>query len=106
MPYNIRIVSPYPPRRCGIGTFSRDLATALEHFTAEIENIRIAAIDNGSGRYDIPVDLTLDQYNPASWRDTTNHIINRAKESSNPTVALLHHRNGLDPDDNRNDGQG
>jgi glycosyltransferase involved in cell wall biosynthesis len=106
MPYNIRIVSTYPPRRCGIGTFSRDLATALEHFTAEIGHIRIAAIDNGSGRYDIPVDLTIDQYNPTSWQDTITHIIARAKESANPTVVLLQHEYGLDPDDNGNDGQG
>jgi len=100
------MVSTYPPRRCGIGTFSRDLATALAHFTAEIGHIRIAAIDNGSGRYDIPVDLTIDQYNPVSWRDTTAHVINRAKESTNPTVVLLQHEYGLDPDDNGNDGQG
>jgi len=100
------MVSTYPPRKCGIGTFSRDLATALEHFTAEIGNIRIAAVDNGSGRYNIPVDLTIDQYNPVSWRDTTTHIINRAKESSNPTIVLLQHEYGLDPDDNGNDGQG
>ena len=106
MPYNIRMVSTYPPRRCGIGTFSRDLATALAHFTAEIGNIRIAAIDNGSGRYDIPVDLTIDQYNPVSWQDTITNIIARAKESSNHTVVLLQHEYGLDPDDNGNDGQG
>ena len=106
MQYNIRIVSTYPPRRCGIGTFSRDLATALEHFTAEIGNIRIAAIDNGSGRYDIPVDLTIDQYNPVSWQDTITNIIARAKESSNTTVVLLQHEYGLDPDDDGNDGQG
>ncbi len=106
MPYNIRMVSTYPPRRCGIGTFSRDLSTALAHLTSEIGHIRIAAIDNGSGRYDIPVDLTIDQYNPVSWRDTTTHIIARAKESANPTVVLLQHEYGLDPDDNGNDGQG
>jgi glycosyltransferase involved in cell wall biosynthesis len=106
MPYNIRMVSTYPPRRCGIGTFCRDLATALEHFTSEIGYIRIAAIDNGVGRYDIPVDLTIDQYNPVSWQDTTTHIIARAKESSNPTVVLLQHEYGLDPDDDGNDGQG
>jgi len=100
------MVSTYPPRRCGIGTFSRDLATALEHFTAEIGSIRIAAIDNGSGRYDIPVDLTIDQYNPVSWRDTTTHIIARAKESTNLTVVLLQHEYGLDPDDHGNEGQG
>ena len=106
MPYNIRIVSTYPPRRCGIGTFSRDLATALEHFTAEVGHIRVAAIDNGSGRYDIPVDLRIDQYNPVSWKDGMTHIITRAKESSNPTIVLLQHEYGLDPDDNGEDGQG
>jgi len=106
MAYNIRIVSTYPPRRCGIGTFSRDLATALEHFTGEVGHIRVAAIDRGNGPYRIPVDLTIDQYNPVSWRDTTGHIIARAKQSPNPTVVLLQHEYGLDPDDSGEDGQG
>ncbi|OHB66381.1 MAG: hypothetical protein A2Y76_13640 [Planctomycetes bacterium RBG_13_60_9] len=97
MPYNIRIVSTYPPRRCGIGTFSRDLATALAHFTAEVGHIRIAAIDNGNGPYDIPVDLIVDQYNPASWRDAVIHISTRASEARNPTVVALQHEFGLDP---------
>jgi len=61
MPYNIRIVSTYPPRRCGIGTFSRDLANALKHFTGEIGYIRVAAIDNNKMPYHIPVDLVIDQ---------------------------------------------
>jgi hypothetical protein len=70
MAYNIRMVSTYPPRRCGIGTFSRDLATALAHFTSEVGHIRVAAIDNDNGPYDIPVDLTIDQYNPESCMST------------------------------------
>lgn len=106
MPYNIRIVSTYPPRRCGIGTFSRDLATALGHFTAEVGNIRIAAIDNRNGPYGIPVEFTIDQHNPASWRAATNEIINRAKQTRYPTVVLLQHEYGLDPDDKGQDGQG
>ncbi len=106
MPYNIRIVSTYPPRRCGIGTFSRDLASALEHFTAEVGYIRIAAIDNNKWPYGIPVDLVIDQYNPQSWIDTTRHIITRAGESKDPTIVLLQHEYGLDPDKDGNDGQG
>lgn len=106
MPYNIRIVSTYPPRRCGIGTFSRDLATALAHFTAEVGYIRVAAIDNGHGPYDIPVDLVIDQYNPKSWRDTTEHIITRACEGKHPTIVALQHEFGLDPDGLGNDGVG
>jgi glycosyltransferase involved in cell wall biosynthesis len=106
MPYNIRIVSTYPPRRCGIGTFSRDLANALEHFTGEVGHIRIAAIDNGSGPYAIPVDLIIDQYDPQSWRFAIHDIIARANESPNPTVILLQHEYGLDPDKEGIDGQG
>lgn len=106
MPYNIRIVSTYPPRRCGIGTFSRDLATALAHFTAEVGHIRIAAIDNGHGPYDIPVDLVIDQYNPKSWHGAIVHICTRATEVPNPTVVILQHEFGLDPDSKGNDGRG
>jgi len=106
MPYNIRIVSTYPPRRCGIGTFSRDLATALEHLTAEVGHIRVAAIDNGNGPYGIPVDLTIDQYNPQSWADAIINISARAKEGTNPTVIILQHEFGLDPDEKGEDGQG
>lgn len=106
MPYNIRIVSTYVPRRCGIATFSRNLANSLSHFTGEVGYIRVAAIDSGNGPYNIPVDLVIDQYNPRSWLDTTEHIIARAKESPNPTVVLLQHEYGLDPAADGRDGRG
>ncbi|MEN6385504.1 MAG: hypothetical protein ABFD79_09925 [Phycisphaerales bacterium] len=98
MQYNIRIISTYPPRRCGIGTFSRDLANALEHFTGEVGNIRIAAIDKDNLPYHIPVDLIIDQNNPSSWRNITEDIIVRSAESKNQTIVLLQHEYGLDPD--------
>jgi glycosyltransferase involved in cell wall biosynthesis len=78
----------------------------LAHFTAEVGHIRVAAIDNGHGPYDIPVDLVIDQYNPRSWRDTITHIVTRAAEGKNPTIVTLQHEFGLDPDDQGNDGQG
>ncbi len=106
MPYNIRIVSTYPPRRCGIGTFSRDLANALEYFTGEVGSIRITAIDNEGLSYNIPVDLIIDQYDPQSWKYAIKDILSRANENPNPTVVLLQHEYGLDPDENGNDGEG
>jgi glycosyltransferase involved in cell wall biosynthesis len=106
MPYNIRIVSTYPPRRCGIGTFSRDLASALQHFTGEVGHIRVAAIDNGNEPYNVPVDLVIDQYNLESWSYAIKDIITRAKESKNPTIIILQHEYGLDPDTNGEDGRG
>jgi len=106
MPYDIRIVSTYPPRRCGIGTFSRDLASALQHFTGEVGHIRIAAIDKGNGPYNVPVDLVIDQYNSESWNFVIENIITRAKESTNPTIIILQHEYGLDPDKNGKSGRG
>jgi len=106
MPYNIRFVTTYPPRRCGIGTFSRDLASALEHFTGEVGHIRVAAIDNSNGPYNVPVDLVIDQYNPDSWSFAIKDIITRAKESTNPTIVILQHEYGLDPDTNGEDSRG
>ncbi|MDH4201969.1 MAG: hypothetical protein OEV87_03670 [Phycisphaerae bacterium] len=106
MAWNIRMVSTYPPRRCGIGTFCRDLSNALSQLTGEVGHIRTAAIDNNHGPYNIPVDLVIDQYNPHSWEDVTREIINRAKESNNPTAIVLQHEFGLDPNDQGNDGEG
>jgi glycosyltransferase involved in cell wall biosynthesis len=107
MAWNIRMVSTYPPRRCGIGTFCRDLSNALSQFTGEIGHIRIAAIDNNHGPYNIPVDLVIDQHNPKSWHQITKEIISRAKESNNPTAVVLQHEYGLDVDEQgRGDGYG
>ena len=106
MPYNIRIVSTYPPRRCGIGTFTRDLANALEHFTGEVGSIRVTAIDREGLPYSIPADLVIDQYDPQSWQYSIKDIVARAGESTNYPVVLLQHEYGLDPDKDGNDGQG
>ena len=106
MPYNVRIVSTYPPRKCGVGTFSRDLAGALENFTGEVDQIRVAAIDKDNLPYNIPVDLVIGQYSVESWHKAGDDIIARASESVNPTVVLLQHEYGLDPDKDGNDSRG
>ena len=106
MPYDIRIVSTYPPRRCSIGTFTRDLANALEHFTGEVGSIRVAAINREGLPYDIPVDLVIDQYDPQSWQYAIKDVITRAGESPNDSVVLLQHEYGLDPGKHGKDGEG
>lgn len=106
MPWNIRIVSTYPPRKCGIGTFCRDLSNALSQLSAEVGHIRIAAIDNDNGPYNIPVDIVIKQYDPKSWKDAADQIVTRAGEASNPTAVVLQHEFGLDPDDEGNEACG
>jgi glycosyltransferase involved in cell wall biosynthesis len=82
------------------------LASALEHFTGEVGHIRIAAIDQGNWPYNVPVDLVIDQYNSDSWSFAIKDIITRAKESINPTIVILQHEYGLDPDTNGKSGRG
>lgn len=106
MPYNIRIVSTYPPRACGIGAFSRHLANALANFTGEVGYVRVAALDKEGLVYNIPVDLVIDQYNPQSWLEAADTIASRSRESANPTVVLLQHEYGLDPAGPGKDGEG
>ena len=106
MPWNIRFVSTYPPRPCGIGTFCRNLANALEHFTAEVANIHVAVIDKDNGPYNGPVDIVIDQYAPQSWKNATDRIVARADSSSDTTVTVLQHEFGLDPDINGHDARG
>lgn len=103
---NIRIVGTYPPRRCGIAAFSRDLANALGHFTEEVRRVDVAAIDDESGPYDAPVDLIIDQRSGESWRQVTEEAVARAKALAHPTVVILQHEYGLDPDEDGRDGRG
>jgi len=100
------MVSTYPPRCCGIGTFSRGLANALSNFSAEVGSIRIAAIDNDRSSYKIPVDIVIDQRNPDSWLAAAEEIAWRAGASNIPTAAILQHEYGLDTDGEGNDGRG
>ena len=99
MSYNVRIVSTFPPRRCGIGTFSRDLTNALKHFKSDVQRVRIAAIDNGGLSYGKDVDVVIDQYSCESWEKAAKKITASARRSSARTIALLQHEYGLDPDE-------
>jgi len=105
MPWDIRFVSTYPPRLCGIGTFCRNLVDALRQFSAEAADIRIAAIDNGNGPYSNPVDIVINQYDAQSWKNATDHILAHTG-SSNNMVVVLQHEFGLDPDSQGNDACG
>jgi len=106
MPYNIRMVSTYPPRRCGIGTFCRSLANALSNFTSEVGYIRIAAINDGKKVYNIPVDIVIDQNSPSSWSSVAEEIAWRAGAGNVETVVILQHEYGLDSDGDGVAGRG
>lgn len=65
-PMNIAFLSTYPPRECGLATFTQDLVTQLStiHLTSQS---RIIAVSNGSYQYDDKVMMELIQNNRSSY---------------------------------------
>lgn len=107
MPVNIRMISTYPPRRCGIATFCRDLTEALESLNNQIDEVRIAAIENSpKAEPRGKVDIIIDQYNPDSWKLAAGKILDHARGKNNPTAVVLQHEYGLDPDPAAGPGRG
>ena len=102
----IRIISSYPPRACGIATFSANLANSFEHFREDVGQIRVAAIDSDRAAYDTPVDLVIDQYSSDSWRRATEQIIARSREQVDCPVVLMQHEYGLDTGPDRAEARG
>jgi polysaccharide biosynthesis protein PslF len=98
MTFDIRVLSTYGPRECGIATFTGNLLTALGNLTGEVGAMRVAAIDKDKLHYKFPVDLVIDQYNPDSWKSRTSAMLTRAVETENPTLFVFQHEFGLDPE--------
>jgi len=79
---------------------------ALGHFAADVSAVRVAAIDKNRCGYKLPVDIIIDQYVPHSWSSAASAIIAESDESLNPTVVVLQHEYGLDPDSDGRDAAG
>lgn len=72
-------VSTYPPRECGIGTFTRDLVTGVGTLEPPVGSI-VAAI-NGNGeqyQYEPIVRVQMEEGNPQSYIEAA-HRLNRIK---------------------------
>lgn len=98
MKYNIRVVSSFPPRLCGIGTYAENKLTGVRRYTSEIGSVNVAAID-GHHTYDSLVDIVIRQENEDSWVDAAKDIAQRALEKSSrgrvATIVDINHEFGL-----------
>lgn len=80
----IVFLTSYPPRECGIATFSQDLVQAIDRHFCQSFDLKVAALETETMlSYPKEVGYSLDPANPASYRQFAK-TINR-----NPTVELV-----------------
>ena len=91
---SILYVSSFPPRECGIATFTQDLTNAMDkEFNPEIKSKILAINDNGTSIYNYPRKV-VKQINETEMED----YINRANEiNKSPDIKLVNiqHEYGL-----------
>ncbi len=87
----VAYVSSFPPRACGIATFTRDLSEAV---AASGRNIgtRIAAINDEGATYSYAnqVRWTIDQCDPESWKKVARQI-----NASRVSLVSIQHEFGI-----------
>ena len=70
----VAFLGSFPPRQCGIATFTEDLMTAVEEVTHQRTSI-IAMNDRPEGyAYDSHVCLQIDKFNPDDYVATAQHL--------------------------------
>lgn len=90
----ILFITTYPPRECGIATYSEDLIKALEKQFAYSFSIKVCAVENDNEQHHYPgesVKYTLNTSHPQSYLDLAENI----NEDDNISIVLLQHEFGL-----------
>ena len=90
-PLTIAIVGNHLPRRCGIATFTADLAAAIERLPGA-STCSVIAMNERDRRYDYPacVELEIDDDDVASYRAAAEHV-----SSHRADVVSLQHEYGI-----------
>ncbi|PRR85312.1 glycosyltransferase family 4 protein [Clostridium luticellarii] len=86
---NIIFLSTYPPRACGIATFTADLTKNLS-YEFPSDNYKIAAINDENYKYEKDIWSTLNQFDRKSYIHLANLINN-----SDTDLVVIEHEYGI-----------
>lgn len=86
---NVGFLSTYPPRECGLATFTQDLVTQLSKI-ASTSRFKIIAVSNESLQYDDKVIMELGQNFRESYRQTASRLNN-----SDIELLVIEHEFGI-----------
>lgn len=90
----ILVLTTYPPRQCGIATYSQDLIKALNDHYVDSFSIKVCALENDNERHtysDPDVKYILNVSDPESY----NKLAQSINEDENLKVVLIQHEFGL-----------
>ena len=85
-------IGTYPPRQCGIGTFTENLAYAMLEDGTDAKDIIVVAINDHDLKYDYPpeVKLSIDQNQQSEYLKAAEFINNSGAEA-----CILEHEFGI-----------
>jgi glycosyltransferase involved in cell wall biosynthesis len=86
---NVAFLSTYPPRECGLATFTQDLVQALDAFDDLIKT-KVIAVSNGDYYNDPRVMTVLSQYDKWSYLDLAKKI-----NESDIDLLVIEHEYGI-----------
>jgi glycosyltransferase involved in cell wall biosynthesis len=89
----ILFITSYPPRECGIATYSQDLISALTKKFSTSLSVKICALENGETNYNYPeeVKYTLDTSRTTSYLD----LIEKINNDDQIQLVLIQHEFGF-----------
>lgn len=89
----ILCITSYPPRECGIATYSQDLRLALDNKFGQSLSLKVCALESGASNHAYPdeVKYTLDTTDPAQY-NTLAQTINSDKHIQ---LVLVQHEFGF-----------
>ncbi|MFW5746855.1 MAG: glycosyltransferase [Nanoarchaeota archaeon] len=91
-PLNIAFIGSFPPRKCGIGTFTRDLSSSVQTLSEEAIDYSIIAVDNKSDKLDYPeeVEFRIQQQKKKDYLRAAEFI-----NMSNIDIVCIQHEYGI-----------
>ncbi len=89
----ILFISSFPPRECGIATYSQDLIKALDNKFINSFSISVCALENENEKheYDLPVKYKLDTSHPEEYVKLAMKI----NRDDNISIVLVQHEFGF-----------
>ncbi|AEV67980.1 glycosyltransferase family 4 protein [Acetivibrio clariflavus] len=88
-PRNIAFLSTYPPRECGLATFTQDLVRELDN-VGVLNKPKVIAVSNDNYSYSDRVIMELKQHERESYIETANTI-----NSSDIELLVIEHEYGI-----------